>query len=188
MWKGKNWKFTSGSIHDSWGNWISENCFGLQKKPHKADSIEKPIESIFRIDWIIFVKNLETFHWQIGWHTQPGLHSLGKKRGLCWGVEEENSNKHSLPHCVTVWVWRGEGLATLTSSCSLPCCFWKTTLGPGFLDQREWTKGKELAGCYSNYQFNFLSEPDPQSSTIREFSPLVSPKEFIFEPKPAVKN
>lgn len=49
-------------------------------------------------------------------------------------------------------------------------------------------KWKELAGCYSDYQFNFLSESDSKSNTMREFFPLVTPKRFIFGPEPAMEN
>lgn len=91
-------------------------------------------------------------------------------------------------------MWQGDGLATLSSSFPLniadfgePCC----TLDSW--DRKNiyihtLTKGKELAGCYSDYQFNFLSEIDSESNTMREFSLLVIPKGFIFGPKPAAEN
>ena len=84
-------------------------------------------------------------------------------------------------------VGRGHGNADIQLF-SERCCFWRTTLCSGFLDQRESDKRERVAVCCSNYQFNFMPESYSEGNTMREISPLDSPKMFIFGTKPAMEN
>lgn len=98
-------------------------------------------------------------------------------------MEEENSNKHEVVLSCN-WVGVAErGLGSVDIRLSSALLLLENHTVPWVLRlEGKWTKGKELAACYSNDQFNFLSESDSESNTLREFSPLLSPKGFVFGP------